>query len=217
MRFRWTEKVNLRVLLACGILIATALMLRAQGFKYWPRILEACFYLGGLSLLLASRQLRQTLRSLPRVPRLGLLWLVVLMVTVQVLNQRQNTFPVIAWAMYTKQMSGPPCYYEYIGICEDGREVVVPSMHVFRSQHRTMPWRLEDRMSKLDAAETDTERVERRHAYQSLLSAMVKRFDQQHPELEIQRVRIVRCTMPRPKPGLKLDVTRVALCEYAVR
>ena len=127
-----------------------------------------------------------------------------------------KTFPFVPWAMYTARQPDPPVYFEYVGICADGREVQIPTHRVFRSQGRVISWRLSSQWRLMHSAKGATNR-KLRQRYHSLLTATVKRFNEQHPDTEVHRVRVVQCTMPKPAPGRTLEVTRRPLQEFLVR
>jgi len=216
MRIKWIQRINVRVLATGVLLIAAGLLLRGRPFE-WKTVLEGALYVVCLLLLAASEPIRQMLTALPRPQRYFLLILAGLMVVTQLWGQPLKSFPLNPWTMYAKSLHVPPSYIDYIGICADGREVEIPAGRVFRSHHRTVQWRLHGRLASMHYAEEETVRVEQREQFRSLLTAMIKRFNEQHPDTEVQRVRVILCTMPRPAPGLKLDVTRRPVFEYTIQ
>lgn len=217
MRVGWTRLVDNQVLVAGCLLVSVGLLLRAKVYEDWPRIVEGGLYIGCLLLLAACKPLRQLFGAIPTLQRRFLFCLVALMLVSQMWSSPQKTFPFIPWAMYTRRLPEPPTFFEYVGICEDGREIEIPVVRVFRSQHRTVAFRLHGRWRKMQSAEDEATRDHLRQRYETLLMAMVKRFNQKHPETTVQKVRVVRCTMPRPSPGRQLEVTRQPFREYVVQ
>jgi hypothetical protein len=215
-RSRWTEKVDVRVLAGGGLLVVAGLLLRARVDDVWPWIMEGVLYVGCLVLLAAHKPLRQMFESLPRGQRAFLLSLVGMMVVAQIWSQPLKSFPMVAWDMYSES-SPPPFYYEYVGICADGREIEFPAGSVFRSQHRTALFKLNELWWKMNSTTDQAEYEQLSQRYHSLLTALVKRFNEQHPETQVQLVRLIECTMPKPAPGRKLNVTRWVQQEFTVR
>ena len=217
MRSEWTRQVDVRVLKVSGLLITMGLLLRVKIYQEWPLILEGGLYVGGLLLLASYKPVRQMMQAIPRPQQRFLICLVGLMLLAQIWGDPQKTFPFIPWAMYSAREPDPPLYFEYVGICGDGREVQIPTERVFRSQKRRIAWQLHSRWRLMDSAKDEAQRAALLRRYQSLLTAVVKRFNEQHPDTEVERVRLVQCAMPRPAPGRKLDVTRVPLQEFTIR
>ena len=216
IRSRWTEKVDVRVLAGGGLLIVAGLLLRANINGVWPRIIEGGIYVGCFALLASHKPLRKMLETLPRPQRNFLLCLVGMMVVAQIWNQPKKSFPIIRWNMYTKCLP-PPLYHEYVGICEDGREIEFPAGRIFRSQHRTAPMRLHALWRKMNYTTDETYYEQLSQQYHSLLTALVKRFNEQNPETRVQRVRVVECWMPKPTPGRKLEIIREDQEEFTIR
>ena len=215
-RSRWNEKVDVRVLAGGVLLIVAGLLLRPSIGKIWPWIMEGVLYVGCLLLLAAHKPLRQMFESLPRRQQAFLVCLVGMMVVAQIWSQPKKSFPMVAWDMYS-EVFPPPIYYEYVGICEDGREIEFPAGSIFRSQHRTAPFRLNALWWQMNSTRDQAEYEQLSQQYHSLLSALVKRFNEKHPETEVKRVRLVKCTMPRPAPGRELIVTRRLQQEFTIR
>jgi hypothetical protein len=217
MRSQWTRQIDVRVLKASGLLITVGLLLRVKIYHEWPRILECGLYVGCLLLLASYKPLRRVMAALPRRQQRFLLCLVGLILLSQIWSDPRKTFPFIHWGMYTASQTDPPLYFEYVGICEDGREVQIRLERVFRSQGRTVPWRLRGWWRGMHSAEGATKNEYLSRKYHALLTATVKRFNQQHPDTEVRRVRVVKCTLPRPAPGRELEVTRLSLEEFIIR
>lgn len=198
-------------------LVGIALLLLCLGeYRYLSRALEMVFYLGCLLLLATYPPLRQIFGRLPRAQRHALSGLTAVILVTQVLGQTQNTFPFIAWSMYTEQMPDPPTYFEYVGVRDDGAEVVIPAARLFRAQRRNILWQLEGRWRRSQSAVDPDQREQLTQKFDSLLTALVDRFNAQQADDPVRRVRVVQCTLPRPAPGRKLNVTRRVLKEHTI-
>jgi hypothetical protein len=197
-----------------GLLITIALLLLAPLHSPWPKVLEATLYLLCFLLLGTYPPLRCLFTAIPRSQRWAVLSLAGILLVAQIKDRPQQTFPFFPWNMYHGRFREPPQYLEYIGVCADGREVFIPMARVFSSQHRTAYWRLQNLWKEMEAAKDESKRQQHADQFRLLLMAMVARFNDQHPGTDIMSVRVIQCSMPRPAPGLKLEVTRHLYKEY---
>ena len=197
-----------------GLLIIITLLLLVPFHSPWPKVLEATLYLLCFLLLATYPPLRCVFTAIPRTQRWAVLCLAGILFVAQIRDRPQQTFPFIPWNMYHGRFHEPPWYLEFVGICPDGREVLIPVGQVFSSQHRTLLWRLQNVWNQMEAAKDESTPEQHADQFRSLLMALVARFNDQHPETDLKRVRVIECTMPRPAPGLKLEVTRRLYKEY---
>jgi hypothetical protein len=204
---------KLRAIAGVGLLTTVALLLGGGAGPPWSKVLEGGLYASGLLLLATQQPLRQVLAALPRPQQCFLLCLTALLLATQIVSKPRGTFPFIPWMMYSERLAEPPPYLEYVGICGDGREVVIPAAYVFRSLHRTVYWRLWELWEASQSAEGDERRAELERKFRSLLAALVERFNAQNPQIDVQRVRLVECTLPRPAPGRRVEAIRRPLIE----
>jgi hypothetical protein len=199
-----------------GLIITSSLLLFAQLPPTAARVVEGLLYACGLLGLSTQPALSQMLRALP-VPYQGFVYcLTALIVVGQLWRQPQKTFPFVSWAMYSYRAVEPPKYYEFIGIGEGGREILIPANAVFLTQHRTLVWRMMAAWSKSQSAEDEERREFYAERYRASLSAMVRRFNEQEPDAHVKRVRVIEHTMPRPAPGLKLEVSSKVQAEFVI-
>ena len=213
----WTSRIDLRVPAIGGLLVAASLWLRGfDNEDMLPLIMEGMFYVAVLSLLASHKSLRQMFQALPSAQQLFLASLVGLMLVAQIWTQPQKSFPMVAWDMYTENIA-TSAYFEYVGICEDGREVEFPVGRIFRSQHRTAMFKLNSLWWQMNSSTDDAQYQQNSERFHALLKALVMRFNEQHPDTQVSSVQIVACTMPKPAPGRKLNVTRRIQREFIVR
>lgn len=206
-----------RVLLyVVGLLIIITLLLFVPFQPPWPKVLECSLYLLCFQLLATYPPLRSLYDALPRRQRWAMLGLAGILVITQLRDRPTQTFPFLPWNMYHGRFIEPPHYLEYIGVCPDGREIAIPVGQLFLSQHRTVLWRLQVLWKQMEAATVNTQREQYAEQFRSLLLAVVSRFNDLHPGDDITLVRVMYCTMPRPVPGLKLEVTRRLVGEYPI-
>lgn len=211
------KQVNsLVVLCSLGMVIIVALLLFVPLKPPWPKVLECLFYLLCLHLLVTYPPIRVVLDALSPVLRWAMLGLAGVLVIAQIRERPTQTFPFLPWNMYQGRFTEPPEYLEYIGICPDGREVNIPVCQVFLSQPHTVLWKLQLLWKQMHSATENISSTRHAEQFRSLLFAVVSRFKYQHPETDITRVRVIQCNLPRPVPGLKLDVKRHVLAEYPI-
>ena len=209
----WNSK---RVRLAIvAMTVAIVLLFSLELPKPFPKILEYSFYVSWLLLLSAYEPLRQLLRSLPRPQRRFLIAFTAVLLITQVVNRNRRTFPFIPWQMYSMSLPDPPVFFEYHGTCADGREVIIDTQNVFRSQGRAVRIRLRRQWIAMEHAAEDARRSELNREFRALLTATVSRFNEQHPESRVRSVRLVRCSMPRPSLGRELPVARRSVAEFS--
>jgi len=199
-----------------GLVGTTCVLLFIELPRPWPTVVEAAHYISWLLLLAASRPLRQLLLALPRPKQAAVLAFLGLMIVTQLIDRPWRTFPFIPWAMYSKNRPEPPQFFEYVGTCEDGREIRIPVGRVFRAQHRTVNWRLKWLWMKFQATTDEARREKMVRDMRVLLTAVVKRYHEQQPEARVRHVKMILCTRPRPEPGLELEVTRRVFREFVI-
>lgn len=204
------------VFASVGLLITITLLLFVPFNPPWPKVLEVVLYLLGFLLLASCPPLHTLFVGIPKTQRWLMLSLAGILLVTQMRNRHQETFPFIPWNMYHMRFPQPPQYLEFIGVCPDGREVVIPVCRLFYSQLQTVFWRLQILWNQMEAAPDQSTRQMYSDQFRSILLAIVSRFNQQHSDTNVIRVRVIHCTMPRPKPGLKLEVTRRLLTEYLI-
>lgn len=207
---------NILVMASMGLLITLVVLLFVPLEKPWPKVLEGTLYLQCLLLLANYPPLRQMFVSIPKKQKWAVLCFGGILLFTQLKDRPQQTFPFIPWNMYHGRYPKPPKYLEYIGICSDGHELVIPIGGVFASQHRTVLWRLDMLWKQIEDEPIESIREKNDELYKSLLKAIVLRYNEQHPDTVVIRVRVNECTMPRPAPGIKLEVSRRLLNEYPI-
>lgn len=216
MQHRWPARPYRMLLAGMGLLITIALQLLTSFPSPLPKILEGTLYFFCFVLMSCSQQLRSLFVAIPKRQQWLLMGLAGILVIAQLHERPRQTFPFLPWNMYHGRFPDPPQYLEYVGVCQDGREVVIPVGQVFTSQHRTVLWRLQSLRNQMEAEIDQAKRQDHADQFHRLLQAIVARFREQHPDADVTRIRVIRCTMPRPAPGLELDVTRHTLGEYPV-
>jgi len=207
---------NIVVIAFVGLLLTIALLLFVPFPTPWPKVLEATLYIQCFLLLANYPPIKLLFASIPRTQRWAALCLGGILFFTQLKDRPQQTFPFIPWNMYHGRFLGPPRYLEYIGVCRDDHEVEIPIGEVFASQHRTVLWRLQMLWKQMEIEPDQSIRERDAALYRSLLNAIVVRFNKQRPDTCVIRVRVFECTMPRPAPGVKLEVTRRLLSEYPI-
>ena len=212
-----SSKKRLRVVALAGLLITSTTLLFA-GLPPAGRLgVEAALYASGIILLVTQPAMCRLLAALPGGQRTLVFVMVGILTGAQLWSNAQQTFPFIPWAMYAGQRPHPPTWYEYLGICEDGREVEIRAARVFRTQKRTIPWLLMSKCWAMDQADSEAERMRLDREYGRLLRSLVRRFNATNPGADVVRVRVVECRMPRPAPGRELPVTRTVAGVYEVQ
>jgi hypothetical protein len=215
-RFKLTKRTDRRSLAIGGLIITSSLLLFAQLPAAAARVVEGLLYAFGLLGLSTQPALSRMLRALPAPHQRFVYCLTGLLIVGQLWSQPQRTFPFVSWAMYSFQAVEPPKYYEFIGIDEGGGEIFIPANAVFLTQHRTLVWRMTTAWSNMQAAEDEEQRESYAERYRASLSAMVRRFNEQEPDAHVKRVRVIERTMPRPAPGLKLEVSSKVQAEFEI-
>lgn len=216
MQLKWPEKPYSTMLTLVSMFITITLLLFAPFAKPWPKVFEATLYLLCFLLLASYQPVRSLFAAIPQAQRRGILCLGIILLVTQLKDRPQETFPFIPWNMYHGRFTEPPQYLEYIGVCPDGREVKIPVGQVFASQHRTVLWHLHSLSNQIEAETSESIRQKHIDRFRSLLVAVVARFNEQHPGTDVIRVQVIQCSMPRPTPGLFLEVTRRMLREYFI-
>jgi hypothetical protein len=207
---------NSTLLLGISMAITIAALLFAPLSAPWPKVLEGAVYVLFAAMLASYQPIRSVLTAIPTPQRILLYSMAVVLVVTQLRNRPHESFPLIPWNMYNMRFSGNPQYLEYVGICADGKEVIIPVGTVFHSQERAVLWRLHMLWKQMDASASDAELQQLTDQFQMVLKSVVTRFNQQHPATDVVRVRVMECSLPQPAPGRKLDVTRQMLKEYVL-
>ncbi len=197
-----------------GLLIIISVLLFVPLRPPWPKVLEAALYLLCFLLLMTQPALRRLLASLSRTQRWSMMSLAGILLIAQIRDRPQQTFPFIPWNMYNGRFREPPCYLEFVGVQPNGREITIPAGQVFSSQQRAVLWRLQLLRHKMETARDASMRQQSAAQFQALLLAVIRRYREQHPHTALVRLKVIQCTLPRPAPGLKLDVTRRLCHEY---
>ncbi|HQR08605.1 MAG TPA: hypothetical protein PLN21_17400 [Gemmatales bacterium] len=190
------------------------MLLFAPLLKPWPKVLEGTLYLQCFLLLAHYPPVQQLFASIPKSQHRVVLCLGGILLVTQLLSRPQQTFPFIAWNMYSGRFAEPTQYLEYIGVGPDNQEMVIPIGKLFAAQHRTMFWHLNHLLKKVEAEPNQLIRKKYADQHQALLDVYMARFNELYPEKAVSRVRVIECTLSRPAPGVKLEVTRRLIGEY---
>jgi hypothetical protein len=151
-----------------------------------------------IAFLLRATPLRRTFAALPRGHRCLLGGLFGLILVVQVVQAKYQTYPFVKWSMYSG-FSGRTTYYEYRGVRPDGVEEPFPVARLLRIYQPFCPtcskrlvWRLDDLADDRDGAETETARAAAADLYDRTLRAAWAAYAARHPEVEYREVRVWR-------------------------
>jgi hypothetical protein len=208
--------VRLRTLSIVGLLTVVGVLLCLEIAPPWPRVLEACLYIFCGVLMLTHKPFQQLREVLTVRQRSFVICLVGVIFVTQVVDRPGRTFPFVAWSMYTNSRTEPHHFFEFIGICENGREVTIPSNHLFPSQISAVPWAVFFRWKRKQIEQDELTRTELEQDIRLLLTAIATRFNGIQPKNAVNRIRIVECTVPLPAPGSKVEISRQVVGEFPV-
>lgn len=199
-----------------AIFIIVLLLLVGKYDPPWPKVLEALLFILCLTLLISYAPMRSLLAALSRPQRVAITGITVVMVLAQLRDRHDESWPFIPWNMYRGRFDAPR-YLEVVGITQDGRELEIPVGKVYQSQARTLLWRLQLLSTLMDNNDCEVKKLHRSEQFRTLLLNTVDRFQNQHPEIQMQSVCVNRCTLPRPGPGRKLAISRKKYLEYSLQ
>lgn len=199
-----------------AIFIIVLLLLVGKYDPPWPKVLEALLFILCLTLLISYAPMRSLLAALSRPQRVAITGITVVMVLAQLRDRHDESWPFIPWNMYRGRFDAPR-YLEVVGITQDGRELEIPVGKVYQSQARTLLWRLQLLSTLMDNNDCEVKKLHRSEQFRTLLLNTVDRFQNQHPEIQMQSVFVNRCTLPRPGPGRKLAISRKKYLEYSLQ
>lgn len=200
-------------LASAGIVMILAMLLSGSYRSPWTGVLEGLLYFLCLVMLYCHAPLQRLLSALPRGQQVALFGVTVILLVAQLRDRPDDTWPFLPWNMYRSRFEAPQ-YLEVRGITHDGRDMEIPVGEVYQSQSRTTLWRLQLLSHLMDNNHCEVKRLQRSEQFRTLLLATVGRFMDQHPGTLVQKVQVKRCTLPRPGPGRKLEISRKMYLEY---
>jgi len=213
MQFTWPDQSRIRLLAILGLVIATVLLLF---LPYRPprKALEATMYVLGFLLIANYPPVKRIFSAVPKTQRRLVLCLGLVLVVTQIRDRSLQTFPFVAWNMYSSKFSDPSPYLEYVAVCEDGREKAISVNDLFASQRRTGYWRMHGLFTEMENAKNASLRAKAAGLFDTMLMAIISRYVALHPETILTKFRVMQCNLARPVPGHPLKITRQFFQEY---
>lgn len=173
------------------------------------RLVEAACYLALLAGLRTVRPIRTYLQEIPRLHRMILTALFLLLLVGQVVNKPRLTFPFTSWAMYGRPEDPDTLvFYRYEGLDEAQRVVALNPFHLLAPISRAeVASKFKDLASAALSRQDEAARTASQRRLSDLLAAIGRIYNDRHPARPIRSVALVRCTLNR-RGGGRSDIQR---------
>jgi hypothetical protein len=178
-------------------LVMTGGALLAVGLLIGPS-LEAVGCAVLCAVLAGQKPLRNLMSELRPGHQAFLLAFLVGMMAGQLIQRESNTFPLVAWSMFTKPVTGDPDYYEYVAGSLAGSEVeLLARDELFPPPlGQNLMIHMGRLARSLAAGDSGARNLEEAARFDRLVRALAARYNELHPESSVKVVRVWRCTVP---------------------
>jgi hypothetical protein len=182
-----------------ALVIAVVAIALAQFVDGIEDAVETTVLLALVALFVASPSVRQFVAAAPRAHRFVAIPILAAVVMGQIVNENRALFPFAAWSMYA---SGVPeenrgtNLTRLIGIDETGRRQVLDVESLFGLMTRRAIQPLDGRTTAYLAARTPTDRRTIQDAMALRVQAVMRTWNERHPERPIRHIEIERAWLP---------------------
>ena len=149
--------------------------------------------------------------ALPRPYLLACLTSVGLLLAGHAIARNEDTYPLVAWDMYTDSRSGDPTFVDYVGVLANGREERLLLGRLFPAGGRHLRARIDS------VAEATVRESSQGVQLDSLLAAVVIAYDARHPTDSLRAVQLWLGTVPVRAYTGPQSISRRLIHEYTAR
>lgn len=172
--------------------------------------------IGTLLLWPARARLRADFATLPGPYALACLVFPGLLLLGQAIDHNEDTYPLVAWDMYTANEPGDPIFVEYIGHLASGGEERLLLAQLFPAGGRHLRARLDSVALKVDRETDTTSRQRAAGQLDSLLTAVAAAWASRHPADSIRAIRVQLGIVPARSYTGPGSISRRVIHEYSV-
>ena len=165
--------------------------------------------LNALLLFPSRARLRDVFTALPWPYALVCLTSVGLLLAGHAISRNEDTYPLVAWDMYTENQPGDPHFVDYVGVLASGREERLLLGRLFPAGGRHLRARIDS------AAEATVRESSRGVQLGSLLAAVVIAYDARHPTDSLRSIRVLLGTVPARAYTGPQSISRRLIYEYS--
>lgn len=173
--------------------------------------------ISGLLLRPSLAQLRETLATLPGRYAAICLASAGLLLAGHAISRNEDTYPLVAWDMYTERHPGDPQFVDYDGVLANGRDERLLLGRLFPAGGRHLRERID---SAAVAATRDSLSPGHQLAVaqlDSLLAAVATTYDAQHSGDSLRAIRLFLGTVPARAYTGPQSIDRRLIHEYRAR